>query len=131
MAPCTTPHLPLALIVEDDRDTREMYAESLAFMGVRVIASRTAEDAIEKARTLHPDIIATDLGLPGNKDGCQLALELKQDSRTSGIPVVAVTAWAMGGYVERARRAGCDSILIKPVLPADLFNEIQRLLGSK
>ena len=43
-------------------------------------------------------------------------------------PVIAVTAWSMGGYVQRAHEAGCDSVLVKPCLPEDLLVEIQRLL---
>jgi CheY-like chemotaxis protein len=119
---------PLALIVENHRDTRDMYAESLAFNGVRVVAAATAEDALEKARSLRPDIIATDLGLPGGADGVQLCEQLKGDERTKAIPVVAVTAWALGGHVERAKAAGCESVLLKPCLPETLLAEIQQLL---
>jgi CheY-like chemotaxis protein len=116
---------PLVLIVESDDDTREMYSESLTFSGVRVIASLDAGDAFQKAH------ITTDIGLPGGTDGCQLTSRLKNDTRTKNIPVIAVTAWASGGYAERARAAGCDSVLIKPVLPADLWTEIQRLLKRR
>jgi two-component system cell cycle response regulator DivK len=119
---------PLALIVENHRDTREMYAESLAFNGVRVVAAATADEALEKARSLRPDIIATDLGLPGGPDGVQLCEQLKGDRRTKAIPVVAVTAWAIGEHVERAKAAGCESVLLKPCLPETLLAEIQQLL---
>ena len=60
---------PLALIVENHRDTREMYAEALKFHGVRVVEAATAIDALELALTLHPDVITTELGLPGDADG--------------------------------------------------------------
>jgi len=119
---------PLALIVENHDDTREMYAESLAFHGVRVVEASTAEDAVAKARTLRPDVIATDLGLPGNVDGVQLCQRLKGDQATHAIPVVVVTAWAIGAQVERAKAAGCASVLVKPCLPETLLAEIHRLL---
>jgi CheY-like chemotaxis protein len=118
------------LVVENDTDTRQMYVESFEFSGVRAVASTTGQDALEKARDLRPDVITTDLGLSGGMDGCQLTEALKQDARTKRIPVVAVTAWAIGGYVERARLAGCDSVIVKPVTPADLLVEIHRLLKS-
>ena len=121
---------PLALLVENDSDTREMYAEWLVFSGFRVVEASTADEAIGKARELRPEIITTDLGLPGNGDGCNLCQRLKADERTKTIPVIAVTAWAMGGYVERAVRAGCDSVLIKPCLPTELLAEVQRLLAA-
>ena len=118
---------PLALLVEDHVQTREMYAEWLVFSGFRVAEAATVDEAIEKTLSLHPHIITTDIGLHGS-DGCSLCERLKSDERTRKIPVIAVTAWAMGGHVERAREAGCDSVLIKPCLPEDLLKEIQRLL---
>jgi CheY-like chemotaxis protein len=119
---------PLALIVENHEDTREMYAEALVFGGLRVVESTNATDALEQARRLGPDVIATDIGLPGTMDGCELTRALKNDARTTNIPVIAVTAWAMGDHAARARQAGCDSVLLKPVLPKELLAEIQRLL---
>jgi PleD family two-component response regulator len=68
---------PLVLIVENDDDTREMYSESLIFSGVRVIESLDAGDAFQKAHIHAPDLITTDLGLPGGTDGCQLTSQLK------------------------------------------------------
>lgn len=118
---------PLALIVDNHDDTREMYGESLAFHGVRVVEASNAAEAMEKARTLHPDIIATDIALPGGADGIQLCEQLKSDKRTRAIPVVAVTAWALDTQVERARTC-CASVLLKPCLPETLLAEIQRLL---
>jgi CheY-like chemotaxis protein len=116
----------LALLVENDGDTRDMYAMWLAYSGFRVAQAATADEAIKKAHRLHPNVITTDIGLSGHGDGCTLCERLKADASTRRIPVIAVTAWAIGGHVERARRAGCDSVLIKPCLPADLLAEIQR-----
>jgi two-component system cell cycle response regulator DivK len=120
---------PLALLVENDGHTRDMYAEWLVFSGFRVAEATTAHEAFEKARRLRPHVITTDIGLSGEGDGCDLCAWLKADKRTRNIPVIAVTAWAIGGHVERARKSGCDSVLIKPCLPAELLAEIQRLLS--
>ena len=99
------------------------------FSGFRVAEAATADEAIEKAHRLRPHIITTDIALSGSSgDGCALCERLKADPRTRAIPVIAVTAWAIGGYVGRARRAGCESVLIKPCLPEALLAEIQRLL---
>ena len=119
---------PLVLVVQGDTDARQMYAAMLAYSGMRVIESAMADDAFRKAHVLRPDIVATGIGLPGGNDGCQLCERLKSDRRTQAIPVIVVTAWVSGGHLERARQAGCDSVLIKPCSPDVLLEEIQRLL---
>ena len=121
---------PVVLIVEDDVDTREMYTEWLAFSGFRVLEARTGEEALDRVQEQLPDLIATDLGLKGGAiDGCELCERLKHDTRTSAIPVVAVTGWASTQTLFRAYRSGCDSVLIKPCLPESLLTDIRRLLN--
>lgn len=125
------PSPQFVLIVENDEHTREMYAEWLTFSGFRVVEASNGTEAVTKARTLQPDLITTDIGLQGEMDGCQLTENLRSHSRTKRIPVIAVTAWAMGGHVERARHAGCDAVLVKPCLPEILLAEIRRLLKRR
>jgi CheY-like chemotaxis protein len=62
-------------------------------------------------------------------DGCALCQRLKSEDATCGIPVLVVTAWAMGGHVERAKQAGCDAVLLKPCSPATLVAEIRKYLA--
>src|SRR5438105_3415137 len=119
---------PLVLVVESDQQTREMYTEWLNYSGFRVAEATHADEAFEKAHSLNPSIITTGIGLLDGPDGCVLCERLKGDDGTKQIPVLVVTAWAMGGHVERARRAGCDAVLIKPCPPTVLLSEIQRLL---
>lgn len=131
--PPTSPIIPpprqfLVLLVEDDSHTREMYAEWLVYSGLRVAEATTEDDAMDKARRLRPHIIVTDIGLRDGGDGCRLCERLKADKATRLIPVIAVTAWTMGGHVERAQRAGCDVVLIKPCLPPDLLAQMHALL---
>lgn len=123
------PPSPLALVVENDRHTREMYAEWLVFSGYRIAEAATTDEAVEIAVRLRPQVITTDIGLSGNGDGCDLCARIRADARTRAIPVIAVTAWAMGGHIERAREAGCDAVLVKPCLPEALLAEIQRILN--
>ena len=121
--------VPLALLVESDGDTREMYAEWLAHSGLRVAQATSADEAMAKACRLRPHVITTDLGPFRDDRAYDLCQRLKSHERTRGIPVIAVTAWSVGGHVERARRAGCDAVLLKPCLPELLLAEIHRLLG--
>ena len=116
------------LVVEGDLDTREMYAEWLVYSGLRVVEATQTQEAIKKARRLRPNLITTDIEIEDGR-GLDFCTKLKESKRTKNIPVIAVTGWAMGNCVERARRAGCDLVLVKPCLPETLLAEIQRLLN--
>jgi two-component system, cell cycle response regulator DivK len=119
---------PLVLIVERNVTTREMYAEWLAFSGCRVFEVSSAAAALAMIRVVRPDLIVTDIA-PGDAfDGCALCEHIKS---TTAVPVIVVTARAMGGYVERARAAGCNAVLLQPCLPETLLAEIRRQLRPR
>jgi CheY-like chemotaxis protein len=125
------PSAPLVLLVEDDQSGREMYAMALEMGNFRVAQAHNGLQALEKARELRPDVIVTDLALPGI-DGLELCRRLRQDERTSRIPIIGVTGYTW--YVkepDRATRAGCDRVLIKPCPPDALQAEIIRVLAAK
>ena len=119
---------PLILVVDDYEDAREMYAEYLRFCGFRVAEARNGNEALDQAFTLMPDLILMDLSLPG-MDGWEATRQLKADTRTKAIPVVALTGHALAGASEGAKKAGCDSFVTKPCLPDDLVVEVRRMLG--
>jgi two-component system cell cycle response regulator DivK len=118
----------VVLLVEDDRDGRRMYAAWLEQAGYQVVEAHNGLQALERAIDVVPDIVVTDLNIPGI-DGYELTRRLKGDPRTDGIPILAVT-----GYVPftrdpgRADRAGCDAILSKPCSPEDLEHTIRSLI---
>jgi CheY-like chemotaxis protein len=118
---------PLVLLVEDDAEARDGYAEFLERGGFRVAQAGTAEEALEQSTTVPPDVVVTDIALPG-RDGFSLATELNCNARTRGIPVVAMTAYWATDVHERADRAGITSILLKPCQPEHLIAELQRVL---
>ena len=119
---------PLVLLVEDDRAGRVLLALWLQDAGFRVEQAHNGLQALERAFDLLPDAILTDLNIPGI-DGYELTRRLKHDSRTAGIPVLAVT-----GYVpftqdpSRADRAGCDAVLQKPCDRGDLTRTLKTLI---
>jgi len=117
------------LLVDDYSDAREMYTEYLEFMGYQVLQAQNGVEALERALDSSPDIILMDLSLP-IMDGWEATRRLKEDSRTSSIPVVALTGHALAGISEGAKEAGCDSFVTKPCLPEDLVKEIRRLLDE-
>jgi CheY-like chemotaxis protein len=124
-----SPSAPLILIVEDFDDAREMYREYLEFSGFRVETARDGGEAIEKTRSLSPDLVLMDLSLPGI-DGWEATRLLKADPSTRKIPIVALSAHALATEGERARKAGCDGFIAKPCLPPDLVTELSRYLNG-
>jgi CheY-like chemotaxis protein len=118
---------PLVLLVEDDPVAREGYAEFLETGGFRVAQCGSAEEGYSRSVELVPDIVVTDIALPG-RDGFTLAADLRVESRTCGIPVVAMTAYWASDVHERADRAGMTAILMKPCQPDHLIAELHRVL---
>jgi CheY-like chemotaxis protein len=118
---------PLVLLVEDDPLAREGYAEFLETGGFRVAQCGTAEDAYSRTLELRPDVVVTDIALPG-RDGFSLAADLRVQVRTRGIPVVAMTAYWASDVHDRAERAGMTAILMKPCQPDHLIAELHRVL---
>ncbi|MEX2146700.1 MAG: response regulator [Candidatus Rokuibacteriota bacterium] len=120
---------PLILVVDDFPDNRQMYAEYLAFSGLRVEEAENGHEALEKAFALLPDLIVMDLSLPGI-DGWEATRRLKADSRTKRIPVIALTGHALAGHSKGALDAGCDAFITKPCLPERLLEEVRKTLAT-
>jgi CheY-like chemotaxis protein len=120
---------PLVLLAEDDRDSREMYALALELAGFRTAQAENGAEALNQVARLSPDVIVTDLNLPG-VDGYELCARLKGDPRTQGVPVLALTGRSLATDVERARQAGCVRVLVKPFAPDELGPEIRKVLTS-
>jgi CheY-like chemotaxis protein len=119
------------LIVDDDRDTREMYGESLRAMGFDVITAASAEEALRLAAQAPPAVLVTDLRLGGKMDGFELARRLRDDDRTARARIIMLTGAAFGSERELAEASGCDRFLLKPCLPDALAAEIRKLAGDE
>jgi len=118
---------PLVLLVEDDRDSREGYAEFLERGGFRVAQAASAEDALVLMRERPPDVLVTDISLPG-KDGFALAHDVRRHPLTSGVPILAMTAYWATDVHDRAEHAGITATLLKPCQPEHLIAELHRVL---
>ena len=121
---------PLVLVVDDVAHGREIFAEYLEFRGFRVATAEDGIEAMEKAFDLRPDVILMDLSLPGI-DGWEATRRLKQDERTRGIPIIALTAHALASAHDRAKEVGCDAVVTKPCIPKDLEAEVRRQLAVR
>ena len=120
---------PLVLVVDDFDDARELYCACLEQAGYRTAEARNGAEAIERAIDLRPDVVLLDLAMPV-LDGVEAARRLKADERTRDSRLLALTGFAVARYADAARGAGCERVLIKPVLPSDLVSAIGEILGE-
>ena len=120
---------PLILIVEDQAELRQLYAQQLSISGFDVIEAQNGAEAISHTTAREPDVVLMDLSLPV-VDGWEATRRLKSDERTAHIPVVALTAHDGAGELQRATRAGCDWFVPKPCPPDALIAEVRRVLSG-
>ncbi|HEX5725888.1 MAG TPA: response regulator [Longimicrobiaceae bacterium] len=117
------------LLVEDHPDNRAIYATILRHVGYEVAEAATGEEGVRLARELLPAVILMDIAMPPGIDGWEATRRIKADPATAGIPVVALTAYAMAEDRARAEEVGCDGYLAKPVEPRDVVEEVERQLA--
>jgi len=122
----------LVLLVEDSAETYELYSEVLAKAGYAVVGADNGDEAYQLAVSMAPDLVIMDQELrgPSNIDGCAATERLKQDPRTARIPIVMITGHVSRQDFERARAAGCDAFLAKPVSYEQLLDEVKRRMHS-
>ena len=118
---------PLILVVDDDRDSRELYRACFDMSGYRTAEAETGQQALSATHRLLPDLVLTDLMLP-DVDGLTIANRLKEDERTCGVRVILVTGYGGDNLERRAADAGVERALLKPCLPHTMLREVRRAL---
>jgi CheY-like chemotaxis protein len=118
------------LLIDDSTDERDMYAAQLEVSGFRTLQAESAVDGFEMAVKYFPDVIVTDIAMPGAEDGFALVRRLKQDGRFERTAVIVLTGHAFDVHRDEAQRAKCDLFLAKPCLPADLEGAIRSFLSQ-
>ena len=118
------------LIVDDNRTNLKLASDVLGFDGYEILNASDAESAQEIIRNTPPDLILMDIALPG-MDGLTLTRLLKAGEATRHIVVVALTAFAMKGDDARAREAGCDGYITKPIDTRTLPGAVAEYLRAR
>jgi len=118
------------LIVDDNKTNLKLASDVLAFEGYEILNASDAESAQAIIRNTPPDLILMDIALPG-MDGLTLTRLLKLDESTRRIVVVALTASAMKGDDARAREAGCDGYITKPINTRTFPNAVAAYLRAR
>src|SRR5262249_30670725 len=111
------------LVVEDNYDAAETLQELLELFGCEVAVAHSGPEGLEAARRLRAEVVLWYIGLPGMR-GYAVAASLREEPATSGAFLVAITGYGQEEDRRRAREAGFDLHLTKPIDP----RELQRFL---
>ena len=115
------------LVVDRDPHIRELESHFLEQAGFSVEFEQTGDSALERAWKVVPDIVITEILVP-TLDGLALCRKLKADPRTRD---TAVLVFSILAAADRARDAGADAFLLKPLVEHVLVNTVRRLLEAR
>jgi CheY-like chemotaxis protein len=117
------------LIVDDNLANLKLVRILLAAEGYDVRTATDAQEAVDVIRDARPRLILMDIQLPGT-DGLQLTRRLRADPATRDTVIIALTAYAMRGDEQKARDAGCDGYIPKPIDTRALASVIEGHLAG-
>ncbi len=113
------------VVADDNEDSAESFAMLLSFSGHEVRIVHDGISALDAVRDFRPDVAFLDIGMPG-MTGYEVAQAVRAEPWGGDITLIAVTGWGQPDDRMRARSAGFDQHLVKPIDPA----EVDRLLGG-
>ena len=118
------------LLVEDSVDVLYVLQLELEWMGYAVVAAADANSALEQALSNRPDIIVSDLGMPG-VDGFEFIRRVRATPNLAFIPAIALTGTALERDIQQALASGFTAYLVKPVDASDLAKKIDELASRR
>ena len=116
------------LIVEDNDLNMKLFNDLLVAHGYGTLQTKDGAEALTLARQHRPDLILMDIQLP-EVSGLQVTQWIKEDKDLRGIPIIAVTAFAMKGDEEKIREGGCEAYIAKPISVASFLRTVERFLS--
>ena len=120
---------PIVLLVDDDRDTLDMYSTYLESAGLWVATATNPTDGQAHARELRPNLLVTDIGFGGQPTGVDLIRAIKHDVQTAHIPVMVLSGTVVEDLPAEIHREA-DLVLLKPVMPDVLLTRGQALIAA-
>jgi CheY-like chemotaxis protein len=120
-------HAPLILLAEDNEANIQTFSSYLTAINYRVIIARNGLEAIAQAKEHLPDIILMDIQMP-TMDGLEATKQIRLDPNLVNIPIIALTALAMEGDLEKCLAVGANEYLAKPIKLRQLNSTIQQML---
>jgi CheY-like chemotaxis protein len=118
------------LIVEDEEDAAELFAEMMRVSGFRVLKTSSSAPAISIMNAEKPDIVILDIMMP-EVSGLDILRQMRIDPGLSSIPVVVVSAKSMPADIKNGMEAGASTYITKPVGFFDLKEAVERAMSGK
>jgi PAS domain S-box-containing protein len=116
------------LIVDDEALNRALLSDILQPLGFEIIEAVDGQDAFDKLRQIHPQVILLDLVMPG-VDGFEVARQIRQKPEWRDVKIVAVSASAYEQTRQKSLNCGCDEFIAKPLRMKELLEKLQTLLS--
>lgn len=118
------------LIVEDEEDAAELFAEMMRVSGFRVLKTSSSAPAIAMMNADKPDVVILDVMMP-DISGLEVLRQMRMAPELSNIPVVVVSAKSMPADIKNGMEAGASTYLTKPVGFLELKEAVERALSGK
>lgn len=118
------------LVVDDNPQNLELLLAYLEDVDCKTVSATQGAEAVDKAKQILPDLILLDVMMP-KMSGFEVCKRLKNDPRTTDIPIIMVTALSELGDIERAIDSGTDDFLSKPVNRLELITRVKTMLKLK
>jgi len=116
------------LVVEDNELNMKLFHDLLEAHGIDTVQTRDGNAVLDLARKHKPDLILMDIQLP-EVSGLDVTRWLKKDSELKGIPIIAVTAFAMKGDEQKIREGGCEDYISKPISVSHFMDVVNKYLN--
>jgi CheY-like chemotaxis protein len=118
------------LIVEDEEDAAELFAEMMRVSGFRVLKTSSSAPAISIMNAEKPDVVILDIMMP-DISGLEILRQMRMDPALANIPVVVVSAKSMPADIKNGMEAGASTYITKPVGFLDLKEAVERAMSGR
>ena len=117
------------LIVDDQKEVLDLMEATLSMEDYQILKATNGKQAIDIARAEKPDMIIMDITMPGETDGLEATLVLKNDPETSACPIIMLSAKNQKDDIKKGFAAGADDYFTKPFSPLELIRKVEEILG--
>lgn len=115
------------LVIEDSASVRRLIEVCLRILDVTVSSVSDGIEGLEAIRETDPEVVVLDIGLPG-LDGWEVLSQIRDNEATTHLKVLVLTAHAQPEMADKAAQGGADAFMTKPFRPADLREQVEKLL---